>query len=307
MALPAALQPNGAIATDFGIEVRITPANPPSFSIELQRAPDNGSGAPNVGAATTIIILPPMRAGGASYVDPLPPDDAFRHYRWRHVADGYDPSVNWTAWARGKPALLPPQLAQGGLVSIYPIMRALALTDGKYALKASDTVGKETDDDLFIAAAKTVKVGTVATPSALTKTIRIPHAELLPFHDTDAWVCSVLDVEPRTANVLLELTGSIVLPKGVTITSLSARSYRQTVSDAAGCALYRNSSDAPTQIAIVGHSSTGWQTQTTSLSQLVGDEAYALYVNLRGVAVAADARFQYAELTYTMPDYSKGY
>src|SRR5881394_3491360 len=121
MALPAALQPNGAVATDFGIEVRITPANPPSYGVELQRAPDNGSGSPNVGAAATLIILPPLRAGGASYVDLLPPDDAFRHYRWRHVADGYDPSTNWTAWARGKPALLPPQLAKGGLVGVYPI------------------------------------------------------------------------------------------------------------------------------------------------------------------------------------------
>jgi len=145
MALPGALQPNGAVATDFGIEVRITPANPPSYGIELQRAPDDGSGAPNVGAVATIIILPPLRAGGASYVDLLPPDDAFRHYRWRHVADGYDPSTNWTPWGRGKPALLPAQLAQGGLIGVYPIMRALALTDGKYAVVAADAAGVKVD------------------------------------------------------------------------------------------------------------------------------------------------------------------
>ena len=145
MALPAALQPNGAVATDFGIEVRITPANPPSYGIELQRAPDDGSGSPNVGAVVTIIILPPLRAGGASYVDLLPPDDAFRHYRWRHVADGYDPSANWTPWGRGKPALLPAQLAQGGLIGVYPIMRALALTDGKYAVVAADAAGIKVD------------------------------------------------------------------------------------------------------------------------------------------------------------------
>lgn len=170
MALPSALQPNGAVATDFGIEIRITPANPPSYGIELQRAPDNGSGAPNVGAAATLIILPPLRAGGASYVDLLAPDDAFRHYRWRHVADGYDPSANWTAWGRGKPALLPPQLAQGGLIGVYPIMRALALTDGKYALRASEIDGSTKVSDAHNAQGSVPPVNTTDSPFSYAST-----------------------------------------------------------------------------------------------------------------------------------------
>lgn len=135
MALPGALQPNGAVATDFGIEVRITPGNPPNYRIELQRAPDNGSGAPNVGAAVSLITLEPMRAGGASFVDLLPPDNAFRHYRWRHVGDGYDPG-NWTNWARGKPTFLPTTLAQGGLLSVYPLNPAQSLAGASRPLLA---------------------------------------------------------------------------------------------------------------------------------------------------------------------------
>src|ERR1043166_7797683 len=136
MALPAALKPDGAVGRDYGVEVRLTPGIPPNYSIELQRAPDDGTGNPNVGSAVSFINLAPLRAGGASFVDLLPRDNAFGFYRWRHIGNGYDPGT-WTAWARGKPTLLPSELARGGLVSVYPIQRPIAYVDGDHAVAAS--------------------------------------------------------------------------------------------------------------------------------------------------------------------------
>lgn len=104
----------------YGIGVQLIPGVPPTFQIELQRAPDNGSGAPNVGAAVTIAQLPPV-SGPTAYPDILPPDNAFRHYRWRHIGPGYDPSPRWTPWARGMPVRLEGQAGDGGRLSLYPL------------------------------------------------------------------------------------------------------------------------------------------------------------------------------------------
>src|SRR5712692_9894975 len=140
MALPAALQPDGALRRAHGIEVRITPGVPAGYDVELWRAPDNGSGSPNVGAAVNIQRLVGIPTAGASFIDLLAADGAYRHYRWRHVADGYDPGP-YTPWARGIPTILPPSLSQGGLVSVYPIMRSLPLTDGNFAVSAKTNDG----------------------------------------------------------------------------------------------------------------------------------------------------------------------
>src|ERR1700694_3602997 len=144
MALPPAIQPDGARPLVHGSEVRLTPGVPPSYEIELWRAPDDGSGAPNVGAAAEISRLGPLPPAGASYVDVLADDGAYRHYRARQIGDGYDAGA-YTSWARGKPAYLPPALAGGGLVSVYPINRGIAMTDRLFALMATDSVGATAD------------------------------------------------------------------------------------------------------------------------------------------------------------------
>jgi hypothetical protein len=185
--------------------------------------------------------------------------------------------------------------------------RAQDFSDGKFALKASDTVGKETDDDIFIDAAKTVKVGTVASPSALTKTLRIHHAEFVPADQTSAWHYSGLQVQPGNLS-FQTFYAPVVLPPGVTVTKLRMRAYRQTTGKIAECTLWKVAADSLSSLVTVAHDTTGWQTKEGTLSQLVGGEAYAIELSLsaQGGGAGVDARLQYAELEYTMPDYSKG-
>jgi hypothetical protein len=76
----------------------------PSFGMELQRAPDDGSGsAPNTGAAETIEEMDGLRR---VFVDVLPNDNAPRYYRWRHIREGWTAGA-WTAWVRGVPTRQP--------------------------------------------------------------------------------------------------------------------------------------------------------------------------------------------------------
>lgn len=185
--------------------------------------------------------------------------------------------------------------------------RNFAFNDGLYALKASDTVGKETNDDLFIDAAKTVKVGTVASPGALTKVLRVPHGELVPELDTSKWKFVGGYVQPNGIATQVTLYASVVFPPGVTLTGFLARVYRQTVSDLVRVFLYRLDTSGGT-FSVVNYLSgaTGWHDLSGSINQLVGTEAYVMSVVLNGAAAAADARFSYAEITYTMPSYDKG-
>jgi len=295
---------DGLQPESHGIGINMIPGTPSTFQVELQRAPDNGGGSP--GAFATIAHLGPLPAA-AVYVDLLPNDGAYRHYRWRHIAPGYDPSANWSAVARGIPTRVEGAAAAGGLISIYPIVRSKPMSDGKYALKASDTVGKETDDDLFIATAKTVKVGTVASPSSITKTLRIHHAEFVPADQTSAWHYGNLQVQPGNLN-FQSFWAPVVLPPGVTVTRLRMRAYRQTTGKIAEATLWKVVSDATSSLVTITHNTTGWQTKEGSLSQLVGGEAYTIELSLsaQGAGAGVDARLQYVELEYTMPDYSKG-
>jgi hypothetical protein len=100
MALPAnVLAGGGSTAKQTGIQIALFPGST-DFNVEIQRAPDNGSGQPNVGAAETIIILPPIVIEGQSFTDLLPLDGAKRFYRSRHVKANWTDG-DWTAWTPG--------------------------------------------------------------------------------------------------------------------------------------------------------------------------------------------------------------
>lgn len=194
-----------------------------------------------------------------------------------------------------------------GIAAAVVVTSPMLLTDGKYALKASDTGGKETDDDLFISSTKTVKVGTVASPSSITRTLRIHHAEFVSSDQPPPGYGTVA-VNPGSFNVLAGLIAPLVIPKGVTITKVRARMYRETSSEIAEIKLDRVSADAATVLATVTHASTGYATIEVSLSQLVGDEAYTLVATLKAVSIDVnDARLQFVEIEYTRPDYGAVY
>jgi hypothetical protein len=310
MALTFAVQRAVEIAV-HGVGLVIVPPRdattnlPWAGAMEIERAPDS-SGSP--GTPESIAILEYVAPNGTWFFDPRPLTTAVWWYRYRGISDAGAVTSAWSGWRSATAALLTEGTKRDpGGRGFYAGLRAEQLSDGKRALKASDTVGKETDDDLFIVNTKTVKVGTVASPGSLTKTIRIPASETVPSSNNDTWVYQTGHVQGNTNNVLASFVGSMVLPKGVTITAFRTRLYRGTTSDTATATLRRLASDAQSDLAANTHNATGWLTQSTSLSQLVGDESYFVFITLQGVATDGDARFQFAELDYTMPSYDRGY
>lgn len=186
----------------------------------------------------------------------------------------------------------------------------MRLNDGKYSLVASSADGREIDDDVFVSLGKRLKFGTVASPAALAKTIRIPHTELLPESPAESFFVTNGFTRPNTANTVVTLRGAVVLPKGVTITAARARMYRQSATnDIAACAFVRINDDGTTTgLVTISHSGTGWNTnsQTLGTPQVVGDQAYSIEVQMRGQAAVTDARFMWLEVDYDVPDYSVG-
>ena len=73
------------------------------FGVRVERAPDNGAGAPNLAAVEDLGLAPP---NAHYWVDRLPPDGALRFYRLRQWREGYSPS-DATCWKAARPALLP--------------------------------------------------------------------------------------------------------------------------------------------------------------------------------------------------------
>lgn len=134
MALPATLTffpPPFSFRTG-GIVLSLVPGDA-SLYVEVQRAPDNGSNAPNVGAAVTVISGLTIPPGGGLYRDVLPIDDQRRFYRARQHGPGYDAGP-YTAWTAGfKPVPMKTELmfdvmgvTGGGVPQILAPLRSFA-------------------------------------------------------------------------------------------------------------------------------------------------------------------------------------
>lgn len=117
----------------YGVAVALFPADELS-EIEVQRAPDS-AGSPDVGAASTIAVLPP---GSRLFVDELPPNAAPFHYRTRATLAGYDPS-GWTCWAMGLPAPLPDAVTLPDVVvPTVSVARAVSGITGTVTVTVAD-------------------------------------------------------------------------------------------------------------------------------------------------------------------------
>lgn len=100
MTLPPGLhQPSGGLP-DYGVILRLHLSDR-FYKTEIQVAAAASSDA-TVPLTTTAVRLA-MKAGGASkHTHMLPSDNAARHYRARHIADGFDGGP-WTTWVCAKP------------------------------------------------------------------------------------------------------------------------------------------------------------------------------------------------------------
>lgn len=141
----------------FGLLMKIIPGDY-RLKVEVQRAPDNGAGSPDVGQAVTIARVGPYARGGGLFADVRAKDGARWHYRVRHVDDAKDPGA-YTAWLNG----IPYQLNQEELTAaasgsdMYPISRAIAMSDGDYAVSSSTNDGLTAKDTVKESGGKQVR------------------------------------------------------------------------------------------------------------------------------------------------------
>lgn len=86
-----------------------------SLPVELEVAPDDGSGSPDTASSETLVVAP----GTREYTVHRPADGESRFARARHTESGSDPS-EWTAWHEAVPRRLPalmPQFPEEPLVA----------------------------------------------------------------------------------------------------------------------------------------------------------------------------------------------
>jgi hypothetical protein len=102
MTLPAGVVPQTDKIPGIGIGL-IAFTTDSEFGVEWQRAPDDGSGDPDVGSAEIIANLPPS---ARFFLDYRESQDDTWHYRWRHFRDGYTEG-DWTPWLSARARQIP--------------------------------------------------------------------------------------------------------------------------------------------------------------------------------------------------------
>lgn len=151
----------------------------------------------------------------------------------------------------------------------------------------------------------------VAHLEQVSKTIRFGQGTLGPAFDTNQWSKFLTHFEPGAVGSTLDLTGGLPVPRGVALTSISARMYRNAVGDQAECTFARvTDSGVDSVLATLTHSSTSWQTVSATLSESASDTAtydYSALVELTSTGAVDDARFRYIDLSYDAPSYDKSY
>ena len=144
----------------------------------------------------------------------------------------------------------------------------------------------------------------------ISKTIRIPHSELVPFTDNVTFRHQVGWLSGNNTGSTLTFNGAVVVPKGVTITRFRARLYRaiDSASYLSTAEFFRTNDDGTaTSLGIVTHTGTGFATfESSVLTELVGDNAYVVRSALL-TAVIDNARFLWFEIDYDMKDFRDAY
>jgi len=272
-----------------GIEIGLFPSTQRRLSMELQ-ASTVGSTASSV---WTSVAIPAPRPGGVmTYRYNIPMSTRRYYFRARHGAQEGLSDGAFTAKVSAKPVYLVDYMPP------HPMVNAIGNVEVPGA-------------NILISSGNTPKVGSQNTTSYITKVLRVQAYQLLPSNDTIDYQLLNGYISARSATTGTKSYWSWVpIPKGVTLTKLEGRHFRSSTTSplTATFGLRRLTNDAT--LTVLGtdpiHSGSTWLTQNTTFSQLVGDESYLLLVSLRSSAVATNARFQWAEITYRMPSYDKG-
>lgn len=308
--------PTNPAPVQYGIVVAVTPTDP-TQTVELHRQGDSG-GAPD--GNDVLVDSRLFKKSGDMFVDPFPNDNTKRWYRARHVLNPGETAGAYSGWVGAKPDKLPDTFPQ--LNAIVVNDRAVPMTDGNTSLAAQDSTGQTSAGHIYVPAANTVKVGTAASPSSLSKTIRVAAGMFVPNDDTTKWdfqsTAAIMGVAPYGGWISNHNTGTydyygcpLVFPQGVTLTGGVARIWgaHTSVNQIVTVNLWRLESDVATNVGTMSATNpNGWQNNSVVISELVTSARhYVATLELKGNVGNAEVRFQYLDITYTMPSYDKGY
>lgn len=273
-----------------GVTVEVYPSTVRGLKIELQSATANST----VSSAWGSHIFGPSTAEGAlRYTVPLPESTRLYYFKARHPAGNGYSAGPFLPTISARPKITPD--------IIRPFMMQMTY---------QGNVEVPSGSDVYASSSRTIKVGTQVTAGTITKTLRFPHGELVA--ETSSTLFALVDEYIRGSSIGNDnkFYGSIVVPRGVTITAFRARIYSDTfASDTVSINFRRvNGDGTSTSLATVATDADAtWQTKAASVTETVDDETYVIRVTLHPVGIADHARFAWAEIDYTMPSYDKAY
>lgn len=269
-----------------GVTCEVYPSTVRGLKVELQAATANST-ASSVWASH---IFGPSTGGPLRYTVPIAESTRLYYFRARHPAgNGYSAGP-----------FLPVISARSKLTpdTIHPFVMQMSYQGNMEAPSGSD---------VFVSSAKTVKVGTQPTTGSLTKPLRVPQESARPDSSTELWEVANGYLQSGSNTIPLDAKAPVALARGVQITKLRMRSFKETTSDEVIGSLFRiSSTGGRTSLSVVTQGSTGWITSEGSAIAETITTAYSYHVQVfvNPSTAKANARFLWWELDYKMGEYA---
>lgn len=145
----------------------------------------------------------------------------------------------------------------------------------------------------------------LANLQAVAKTLRIPATKFVPGADTFGWTMIPNYFAASNTSGLFGYA-ALELPDGVTITGISARMNRGSVSDTAEVKLFRNDEAGNVTLATLTHSTTGYQTVSSgALTEDTTGRNYTVRADLNLNTLGNTALVGWVEVTYTADSFAQ--
>lgn len=285
-------------------------------SIEFEMAIETGVGAGTFGSFISLGMVEAV-VGGPTRISVFSPNDGLeRRFRARAVREGatpssYTSSVDILPWGSFG---VPPTLRRN-----LPIMLDTGTADG-FPAKASALDGDldaNIDGDtevqggsLYLEDDQSLPVGTIATPSTVGKTMRIPAGVFIPANDQMLYQMVGNTLRPRALNTSVQLRCSVVMPNGVTITGWSARVSEQT-GGLVALTLKRITDESTSANigSLAGTSAAAWETVSEVLNEDTEGNMYSITAELSVTSppgtLTSDAELLEVTIDYDVPDHTK--
>lgn len=287
-----------------GIVVGVYPSTQRGLSIEVQSATANST----LSSKWTPAALPPSSGTTATLYRFIVPLSTRRYYfRARSFGAGFTAST-YTPVVSALPTTLPVIVP---FPTIYPSLNAAGNIETPGA-------------NVLISSGNAPKVGSQNTSSFVRKIIRIPGVQFRPA-STNFHLNSTAGQWVKNASVSATTQISmapVVMPPKTRLKTMTMRYWRKGSSANVNVTFHAGNSDIERVLGGASLSATGntssWRNKASTLitATTIGTTSYQfttadvnwlqLKLLTKGAANTSDARLQYVELAYDMPDYKAG-